>query len=241
MTLRTLRRPGSDPIDVSHVRKLGRDRRGLEYVEHNGREYLMTASTVDAPDDLAAGSDDIVVSVPKVATDGGRTMTVGAQYRLGQSVPAGTWDEVRGKEQRRHTPASSRPIDALDGIPALARRQPLIAGGSSGSVAPIALRAHGSMDPGRGPIRGRAILELLQSRGIRLSAVNGRLLVTAPRGHAGGTREILDAAAPLLLGYVTGHPLPCELRHDGKPPEAVTLAVGGLAICEQHRTGELTA
>ncbi len=114
-------------------------------------------------------------------------------------------------------------------------------GSGAGGVIPAGPHGPGGLAEGRGPIRGRAILERLATRGVTLSVRHGRLLATAPGGKlTSDVADLVAKAEPLLAGYVLGAPLACQLGHGREAaPEAVTILLGGLAACEAHRSGEL--
>ena len=51
--------------------------------------------------------------------------------------------------------------------------------------------------------------------------------------------DVIEVAERLIVGWLTGQPVPCELAHRGKdtPPEAITIVVVDLAACEAHAAG----
>jgi hypothetical protein len=108
-----------------------------------------------------------------------------------------------------------------------------------------AVRPHKVWKTGRGPIRGRALYEWLQSRpgAIRFFVdADGRLGYTIAGGDVFPQfREVIAAAEPLILGFVTGRPLRCYYKHAGKAPaEAITLTEpAGRPVCAEHLSGEL--
>ena len=59
------------------------------------------------------------------------------------------------------------------------------------------------------------------------------LVVSTPAGRlAPGVLELVEAAWPLLLAELLGHPLKCAVSdHKGKPPAATTMALGGAPWC----------
>lgn len=238
-SLFTRRRPGADPVAYSKLKPLGRVR-GTEFAEYGGREFMLDDSTSDDANAWAVGDDALVLVVPRVISDPvtGQEMTAGSSYRHALLVPNGTYAAAKAKADARRAPAARRPIDSLDVISLLASRPPLILGGSRAGASPVSLRGSGGMDPGRSQVRGRDIVTALQARGITLSAGDGRLLASAPGGHADADiRALLDIGHRLLIGYLADRPLGCELRHDGKPPEAWSVAVGGALMCEAHADG----
>jgi hypothetical protein len=111
------------------------------------------------------------------------------------------------------------------------------------AVRPGALIRTGGTDP----IRGRELLAWLESRAPLLPrffvAPDGSLGYTTAGGRMPDLlRNIVQDAAPLLLGYVSGSPLVCAYRHPkGKPaPEAVSLTEpAGLPACADHLAGTL--
>ena len=91
---------------------------------------------------------------------------------------------------------------------------------------------------GRGPIRGRAILEAVEGKGVRLELRHGALLpLYAGHEIPVHVAEVITAAERQLVGYVaerdgTGQALRCELEDGEDVPKAWTLAVGGLTACQ---------
>lgn len=85
----------------------------------------------------------------------------------------------------------------------------------------------------RGPAE---VLERLAKRGIEIKpAADGELYVVAPAGALDyATRDAIEAARPLLRPFVHGTPARCALPHDGEPPLAVTVVVGGALSCGEH-------
>jgi hypothetical protein len=85
----------------------------------------------------------------------------------------------------------------------------------------------------RGP---EQILERLAKRGIEIKpSADGEMYVVAPAGaldHA--SRDAIEAARPLLRPFVHGTPARCALPHDGEPPPAVTVLLGGALACAEH-------
>lgn len=123
-------------------------------------------------------------------------------------------------------PAPDAPIDALGHL-SLAEGTPQRAFGSI-----VGVRVIAPVEPARGPKR---ILDRLSKKGVtvKLSADGSSLVVSASGGRPGpGVIELVDAARPLLLADLQGRPLTCTVTgHKGKPPAAVTLALGGTAWC----------
>lgn len=226
------------PVPMSRLKLLGRHR-GQQYGQLDGREYLIGEAVASSPGDLVVDETDVILTVPKVATDpsSGQSMAVGSAYRLGTLVPSGTYDGLVAAKRIRTTSAP-RPLDALDILPALAARGPTIFAGAGSR--PMSLAGVGSMDPGRGPIRGRALLEWLAARGVHLVVRgDGRLIASATQGGDESVRMLLTLAGRLLVGFASGHPLPCELAHDGREPEAWTMAIPDVAVCEAHADGSV--
>lgn len=233
------RKPGSDPIAFSNVEPLGRVR-GQLYARHAGREYVVLEGLMDSPDGWSEREGALLLTVPDVATEPGtgKQLTIGQRYRRALPVESGTYDKLVAAKRARTPTQARRPIDALDALPMLAARPPWMLAGVGDRA--VSLKGTGAFVEGRGPIRGRAMLDFLEHRrNVALSVVDGRLLASAPKGHADAdVCRLLELAGPLLIGYVTGKPLPCGLRHD-KPVEADTILLGGIAACQAHASGEL--
>ena len=77
----------------------------------------------------------------------------------------------------------------------------------------------------------------MTARNINLTVTpGGKLLITTPGGRQPGldeTRAIRDGAR-LIVGYLTGTPVHCEVEHDGNPPFAQTIAAVDVAVCAEH-------
>jgi hypothetical protein len=141
----------------------------------------------------------------------------------------------------RSRSATPRPADALAALALLQGRPDYIAATTAASAHPTATpRPPTGYAAGREPIRGRAIVELLERKGIQLAHRDGRLLPpVSPERISPAVAELITACEPLLVGFATGHPLACELEHKGEPPEAVTKLMPDWWACEAHRSGEL--
>jgi hypothetical protein len=78
----------------------------------------------------------------------------------------------------------------------------------------------------------------VEANGVRLALRHGSLLpLYAGREIPVHVAQVITRAERLLIGYVaerdgTGLALRCELEDGDDVPEAVTLAVGGLAACQ---------
>lgn len=218
--LSAIRGAVTKPVPWSNVKLLGVTPAG-EHIETGGREYILQPGRTDAQDGYAAGPGRIIVSVPRFETDNGRRLEVGKFYRLGIEVPLGTWRSTPTIKPEKAPPA---PVDIL-AIEKLyqARRETVV-----GTPATAALVE------GKPAVRGpAAIIERLAAKGITLELHAGRLLVKAPRGRA--TTDDLTAirtAERLLVAYLEGTPLRCELPHDGAAPEAETIVALDIAACE---------
>ena len=212
--------------------------RGAPFVEAGGKQYAELGE-VATPDE--AGDADAVLRVPQYAEADGQRIEVGARYRVLEALPPGRYEQLRAERHTRSAPL--RPVDALASCQLLAPRPGLIAS-QPGAPAPGVNLGRGGFAPGRPAARGRdAILARIEATGTQLVLANGRHLALAPGGRLrGDVRELLEVpgVGRLLVGWLSGHPVGCELDH-GKdaPPPAVTIALGGLAICEAHASGEV--
>lgn len=81
-----------------------------------------------------------------------------------------------------------------------------------------------------------AIVEWLQAQGVELSAVGGHLSVRATKLPP-PVAEVIRVFEPLLLDHVSGHPVPCALKH-AKAEPAWSIAVGRMPICQRHLKGD---
>jgi hypothetical protein len=94
--------------------------------------------------------------------------------------------------------------------------------------------------PGREQRRGvQAILDVLQAKGVELRLTESGAMYAIRARITSDVRSLIEDARPLLLAHLRAQPLRCELRHQEQAPEAVTLLVGGAAVCEVHLSGEL--
>jgi len=216
---------------------------GQEYVQLDKRddEYLLEPA-VDSPDDLAAIEGQRFVSIPVVISDErGGTMPVGNRYRRALPVARGTYRaELEKAERRAARPQATRlPADALDVLSLLRPRADSVwpsTSASAQSLLPVT-PSPCAFVPGRPRVRGRMIVDHLQSLGVTLQVHAGKLLVTSPNARTMAVSEVVDRAGRLLLGWLTDRPVMCELDHAEDPPEAWTVLVGGLAACQAHATG----
>lgn len=114
-----------------------------------------------------------------------------------------------------------------------------------GEVREMAGQSKPIRTPARPAIRGRELLAWLEAGPVPVSfvlATDGRLgIATAGGALAEDRRRIIEAAAPLLRGYVAAEPLTCAFHHGkGPAPEAVSLAEPSRApACPAHLAGEL--
>jgi hypothetical protein len=85
---------------------------------------------------------------------------------------------------------------------------------------------------GKEAIKGRAVLAWVQSKGIRLGVVGGRLLASSSGGAiATDVRAVLRQYRELLRGWVSGRPVGCTYCS----AEATTLAEPDDApLCDEH-------
>lgn len=167
-------------------------------------------------------------------------------WRTFEISPPGTFAGLDRVFVRRAPtlPKAHRPVDLL-GLAWLAERQPErifapVTGGAGGEAAVLgaALRKGGvrpDIRPAQPPARGaEAILERLRGAKaeVRLSASGDRLVVTASDGRPqAGVVELVNMAERLLIGYLRGAPVPCEVTNHKTPVPAVTIVLGGAAAC----------
>lgn len=249
----TTRKP-TTIVPANKVTKLGKAG-GFEYSEVDGTEHILEPAVLLEPGDVAEKPGQKFVSIPQMLVDEqtGRAHQMGNKYRRAMPVKAGTFERESARTgTSKPAPTPTRPVDAL-ALPALSAKASMIVPGPPRPTSlVIGLEATvpnpngaGGFVPGRGPVRGRAILDLLEARGITLQVHAGKLLVTAPKGRmTGDLRTVVDKATPLLIGYLGGTPFPCEVHPPADkgtpsddPPEAWTILLGGLAACEACATG----
>jgi hypothetical protein len=217
---------------------------GIKYVRVDGDEYQLGG---EQDNDTARASGGPFLSVPIVERDGSKELITGNRLYQLHPVPRGSHAAAVAKAQaKRRGPAPVRLVDGLTGLHLLGRRLPMIVasdttGSSTVLAAAASARPATGYDAGRGVTRGRAILTVLERKGIHLEASGGRLLVRSPGGRLTGEEaEVISRASRLLLGFL-GDGAPCELGHPkGKAtPEAVTVLLGGALACAAHLSGEL--
>lgn len=180
-----------------------------------------------------------------------------SEYQVLRTVPVepGTFATMKARQEKREAriasekERASRPHiwDALSGLHALAPKPisvlpvgpELSAVAANPGLGLLQKRKPAVVRPASGPVVGpRAILEALASRGVILTPVSGRLLVTAKHvSHE--DRQVIEAAAPLLLGVLTEPVLCalCALENRGKAREAITIAVVDVPVCGDHLNG----
>ncbi len=145
-------------------------------------------------------------------------------------------------------PAASRPIDVLALTNGLLDRRPekiIAVPSSSSDGAGFAAAALGTKTgpvpiikapeaKARGP---EQIADRLAKAGatVSLAADGEHLVVSAPRGviPKAGVVEVIDRYQRLLIAWLKGEPLACELGHKTQKP-AVGIVLGGAAACEEH-------
>jgi hypothetical protein len=103
------------------------------------------------------------------------------------------------------------------------------------AVQPFKL-AKDAYKPAEPPARGGEALyqRCIEAGYSLLLGANDSLAAIKPAGSRAWGDEAIGVAAPLIVGFMQGKPRSCQLPHDGTPPEAVTLAVGGCLVCAAH-------
>jgi hypothetical protein len=235
------RTPSGEIVDHGHVHELG-DVKGTTFATIDGYpgEFVLSGRAGDPRDYANSGRPHLFVATPgMVENTDGRMLPLGeATYRKAEPLPAGSYAqavELAAKAQRRSHRDDPKVVDMLAALPALA--------GSMGTVIKLADADNGALlskrpaavlTPGNAPVRGVGqIVHTLERRGVKLDLADGYLVATAPGGRLSpGLREAVEAASPLLIAHLQGHPLTCVVsKHKGEAPEAVTLAIGGAPWC----------
>lgn len=176
------------------------------------------------------------------------------EYLAAYEVPPGTYaglraaSEARAERKARRETARQVPhlediadhLSALDRVEETAR---LIGGGRRhagrlGVVADVLSPRRGQgrlrKTPGRDPVRGvEAVAAWLREQGCALEVAGSRLVVRA-KATGPEVRNVLSAYEPLLVGLLSGSPVPCALKHRGTPPPAWSYAVPRLPVCREH-------
>lgn len=210
------------PTNAADFELLGEKRQHTYYRprdrRYNGWEFVAGKAVADPPNRLLLAGPEPGTYIPLVP------------------VPAGTFSASPVTTQPQ--PKPHRPVDALDAIRLFAGTgETIIAPPSAnGTILPSLSEPYGRVIAGREPTRGvAAMLGRLADKGAVVSLATDRthLVVTAPGGRPDyRIIEAIEAARPLLVAYLAGAPLACAVSaHDGKPPEAVTLALGGAPWC----------
>jgi hypothetical protein len=237
------RTPSGEIVDAAQVTSLGHVGT-VEYATVKGygdTEFVLSGRASD-PRDFASGGPRLFVLSKGMVTDErtGRQHPLGtAMYQKAEPVPAGSYAQAAEKAERdarrAHRRDDPKVVDMLAALPGLS--------GSAGAVIRLADADAGSMlskrpaailTPGNAPVRGvGSIVHTLERKGVRLDLADGYLVATAPGGRLSqGLREAIEAASPLLVAHLQGHPLTCVVsKHKGEAPEAVTLALGGAPWC----------
>jgi hypothetical protein len=130
-------------------------------------------------------------------------------------------------------------VDALSAISALAARADRIAPGPPGPAPASLVGGSGGFAAGRTAIRGRDVLPALERLGIRFELRHGRLVDASSGSRSALVEALVTRAGRLLVGYLSDHPVMCELDGHNVAPEAVTLTLSGLGMCQAHASGEL--
>jgi hypothetical protein len=159
-------------------------------------------------------------------------------------VEPGTYDRLVAGDraakaaaaERRKRAASAHRVDLAEYLPALQRIPEQAIGLNSAAndvLAPANKSARLVTTGGKPAVRGiGAIVDWLRSEGIRLEVLDGRLDVKA-KVLGSDVREVLDTFGDLIVGHLSGKPVPCALRHLRSAP-AYTLTVPSLPVCRDH-------
>lgn len=233
-------------VPKAETRALGRIGAN-RWIAARGQEFLV-GSRLDAETDPRSRGGYFLAE-PDTVTDetDGREHTVGTIYHRLDAYEPGTYAALleKGRSQRRTLARTPRPVDGLRGLDLLAHRAGIILDLPRGFHPRQGEHDTAAYVPSKGPVRGAtAIVEAIESKGVRLSVVNGQLVAIAPGGRIPShVAPVLDRAGRMLVAHLNGDGgARCELKHSGKtpPPEAWTcLEPSGLLACEAHASGEL--
>jgi hypothetical protein len=251
-------------VDGAKLKPLG-GINGREYVEHDGREYVLASGTV-ARDGFTRADTAARYNISSTDEDGRHIADT--VFRRLILMPKGAYAAAAAKAERvtgglRRKAERARALRPVDGLGALAALGPaadrIVPVGPADDSLPAGWREmilHGdgaAVDapaglPGAVLSRGHeaahgpeAIIARLGKRGVRLSLSPTKefLVVEAPGGRLfDAEREAVDKAARLLLAHLAGSPLGCALGHKGEAPPAVSIALGGAPMCEAHLRGD---
>jgi hypothetical protein len=91
------------------------------------------------------------------------------------------------------------------------------------------------------PADPQGYVEFLEARGLSVMVTaGGKLLVRSPRdGLTDEEVRLVQFGHRLIVGHLTGSPVRCEADHTGTPPDAVSIAVPDIALCQDHLDGAL--
>jgi hypothetical protein len=255
-----LTRPQRDRLSRDDLSPLGKDGSG-EYVEFANREYRLSQQPLGeglAGDPLKRDEIRVIEPITSIDRDGYEARST-VIYR-GLQVPSGTWARRESEVKARKAKAVRRQIPAsVDVIPRLEIAQ--VRGGNVVRVGPgsklgrnVWNQADGNIalhDPREYGLRGpaptamftplvepartvREVMERIAKSGTVLVVQGGRLVASPPGGRwPRGVAEAVEKLEPMLVGILSGDPLPCAFRHD-VPTEAVTLLAPACPACAEH-------
>lgn len=222
-----------------------------DYGTHDGIEYVVDRQSTDDPGRYNRQPGEVMISKAVREMVGGSPFD---HHELHRALPVepGTFADLSAKEAARKASLAQkpkpRPLDALAVHPLLRRQAASLLRTAPVSdnffIEALSERPSGVVLPAHEQVSGsEAIVAVLRDKGVelRLSADKSAIVPVADSGRqSDSVRGLIEQAAPLLVAYLRGQPLRCQLRHSEKqPPEAESLLVGGAAACSAHLAGEL--
>lgn len=212
---------------------------GSEYI---AQHVAMTPDEVSKP----ARRDELRIASPRTRDDLG-TVTEYVAVVKAERVATGSYAATLEREARTARimgPKSHRPVDLVRRLPLLRARPDYVIPTPGADRLALPGGPVAGFAAGAPPITGAAaIVARLESRGVRLELTRGgRLLVTSPGGNLGDdVLAVVTRCERLLVAYLSGRPIACELAHDGPAPEAVTVLAVDVPACADHAAGRESA
>lgn len=203
------------PTMALDMKELGVDRGGRHWFSHKKYGECIEGQLIDATNQVLPNSLIVEVGPDKFRS-------------FGSWAAPGTFERLVNTPGR--APIQPKPLKAIDMrelyAPTRSRPQRIIASTS-------AVRVRSAVEPAKGPA---GILGDLAGAGINvaLAADREHLAVSTQGGILlPDLTGVVDTFDRLLVAYLRGAPLACEVNEHKRPVEAVTVIVGGAAACAE--------
>jgi hypothetical protein len=243
-----LTRSSRDRLSRADVESLGRHG-GDEFVVYRNREYRLATHPMGefATDPLK--DDEIRIIEERVEVDRDGYESRHRATFSGRRVADGTLARLQQEATARKAKATRKSLPRfVDVIATLA-----IAQGKGGNVLPLGplsgrpdptlLAEYGLRRPPPPRVLSprteavttvRGVLERISHKGVVLVVIEGHLVASPPSGRwPAGVAEAVTALEPLIVGLLSGKPVPCGFRHE-QPTEATTLLFPRMPSCGAH-------